>query len=153
MGSYVQRRYRVPAAWHDMLVAELEGPGLLGLESLDDEVLAYYRRGTEPDARLADEWWERGVRMVGSRWIVERDWLDQYRSHARPLPLGAGFWADPREWCADGAESVPDGRILLRLPARRAFGTGSHESTRLATRWLESLAPRAYSISVVAQEC
>ena len=32
--------------------------------------------------------------------------------------------------------------MLLRLPARRAFGTGSHESTRLALEILERLAVR-----------
>jgi ribosomal protein L11 methyltransferase len=32
-----------------------------------------------------------------------------------------------------------EGRETLRIPARRAFGTGSHESTRLLLEWLEDL--------------
>ena len=34
---------------------------------------------------------------------------------------------------------VPDGRTLVRVPARSAFGTGSHASTRLVLRLLERL--------------
>ena len=53
-----------------------------------------------------------------------------------------------RTW--DGPEDGPRGtfsgasgdRICLRVPARRAFGTGNHESTRLAVALLEELGLR-----------
>lgn len=71
--------------------------------------------------------------------LSAKDWLISWREQAQPFPLGKSFWVDPRE--GDGVEAVPqpEGRTLLRLPARQAFGTGSHPSTRLAAEWLEEL--------------
>jgi len=66
--------------------------------------------------------------------IPEGDPLEKFREASRPFPLGRRFWIDP----GDPSDSrPPDGRIALRLPASRAFGTGGHESTRLALLALE----------------
>jgi ribosomal protein L11 methyltransferase len=75
---------------------------------------------------------------VGARRVAESDWLAVYRDKARPFALGRRFWVDPRE--PGEAAEVPEGRLLLRLPARTAFGIGSHESTRLAVELLEETA-------------
>jgi len=79
--------------------------------------------------------------------VVDVDWLARYRESAKPFPVGNRLWLDPREpdqpsdQPADGAPiETPSGRYLLRLPARSAFGVGSHESTRLALELLEDLA-------------
>jgi ribosomal protein L11 methyltransferase len=48
---------------------------------------------------------------------------------------------DPRE-PGPGFEAADGDRFLLRIPARQAFGTGSHESTRLVVEWLEQLTLR-----------
>jgi ribosomal protein L11 methyltransferase len=45
---------------------------------------------------------------------------------------------DPREPDVSSGEPLSE-RILLRIPARSAFGTGSHESTRLAVELMERL--------------
>ena len=60
-----------------------------------------------------------------------------YREGVRPFPVGARFLLDPREPQPLGRDA--GGRIWLRLPARSAFGTGSHESTRLVLELLESV--------------
>ena len=66
--------------------------------------------------------------------ISEGDPLEAYRAASRPFAVGRRFWIDP----GDLSDSVtPAGRIALRLPASRAFGTGGHESTRLALAALE----------------
>jgi len=66
--------------------------------------------------------------------IPERDPFASFREASRPFPVGRRFWIDP----GDPSDSrPPTGRIPLRLPASRAFGTGSHESTRLALMALE----------------
>jgi ribosomal protein L11 methyltransferase len=71
---------------------------------------------------------------VGS--FAERDWLEEYRRNARPLPIGRRLWVDP---CPATPTEPPDGRLHLVVEPRQAFGTGSHESTRLVLELLEEL--------------
>jgi ribosomal protein L11 methyltransferase len=74
------------------------------------------------------------VRFELTTEIPERDPLEAYRASSRPFAVGTRFWIDP----GDPSDSRPPaGRIALRLPASRAFGTGGHESTRLALVALE----------------
>ena len=66
--------------------------------------------------------------------IPEGDPLEAFRAASRPFAVGRRFWLDP----GDPSDSAPPaGRIALRVPASRAFGTGGHESTRLALAALE----------------
>lgn len=69
----------------------------------------------------------------------DQDWLEVWRRQARPVPVGEGLLIDPREPGQEGVPAVESGRRTLHLPARNAFGTGSHESTRLALLLLERL--------------
>jgi ribosomal protein L11 methyltransferase len=85
---------------------------------------------------LADGWGERGVRLLAEEIVAERDWLAPFRQVAQPFALGQRFFVDPGEPRHEPL-SAPEGRWPLRLPARTAFGTGSHESTRLALELLE----------------
>ncbi len=71
--------------------------------------------------------------------VEERDWLATWRAHAEPIEVGRRFLVDPREPEESGAQPEAGDRFLLRLPARTAFGVGSHESTRLALELLEQI--------------
>jgi ribosomal protein L11 methyltransferase len=75
--------------------------------------------------------------------IPEEDPMEAFRLAARPFTVGRGFWIDPGE---PSDSSAPAGRIALRLPASRAFGTGGHESTRLALLALEDDPPVGLSV-------
>jgi ribosomal protein L11 methyltransferase len=77
-----------------------------------------------------------GVERVADEVLADQDWFAGWRERARPFPVGRTLFVDPRE-PDEAPEAVPDGRTLLRLPARAAFGTGSHESTSLALELLE----------------
>jgi ribosomal protein L11 methyltransferase len=105
----------------------------LGFEELGADLVAFYR---EPEAaRAAGQALD--AACVKSELVTdlpEPDPLEAYRASSRPFPLGSRFWIDP------GPASVapsPPGRIALRVPASRAFGTGAHESTKLAILALE----------------
>lgn len=78
----------------------------------------------------------RGIRSEIVTDIAEGDPLEAFRAASRPFPVGRRFWLDPGE---PSDSSPPEGRIALRLPASRAFGTGGHESTRLALVALEEV--------------
>lgn len=93
------------------------------------------------DAEPGAEWREAGVELIDVEAVGETDWLAGWRASARPFGVGERFLLDPREpELAEPAGDEPPqagDRFVLRLPARAAFGTGSHESTRLALELLE----------------
>ena len=62
----------------------------------------------------------------------ERDWVAQAAALQKAVAVGR-YLLDPHE----GTGATPaEGRVRLHVPAERAFGTGSHESTRIALRLL-----------------
>jgi ribosomal protein L11 methyltransferase len=66
---------------------------------------------------------------------VERDWVEESASLRKAVAVGK-YLFDPH----DGERAkAPGNHRRLFLPAARAFGTGSHESTRLAIRLLQSV--------------
>lgn len=133
-------RYEVPAEAEDDAVAALWEAGTLGVQVLDGEEggtvrLEAYFEGHVPG--------EVGVgRLVGAEVVPPADWMAGWRAAARPFPVGERLVLDPRDpdvaLGADEALSEP-GRSALRIPARAAFGTGSHESTRLVLELLEGM--------------
>jgi len=149
--SYLRRVYRLPAELEESLVADLWQAGTLGVST-----------ESEPDGRLRLTAWFEGegppppaiehvspifhVSHISDTEVPDTDWMAEYRGRAVPFPLGRTLLIDPREpEAAETAAAVPAGRRLLRLPARTAFGIGSHESTALALELLEAaeLAGRA----------
>ncbi|MBL8111784.1 MAG: 50S ribosomal protein L11 methyltransferase [Acidobacteria bacterium] len=62
-----------------------------------------------------------------------RDYVAEAAALQRPVAVGR-FLLDPHDDAAGAG--APEKRRRLHVPARRAFGTGSHESTRLALRLL-----------------
>ena len=85
-----------------------------------------------------------GLERLGARNLptfeeISRDWVAESAAMRKSV-LVERYLLDPHE--GDLATAPPVGAKRLFLPAVRAFGTGSHESTRLALRLLlgESLA-------------
>lgn len=144
---YLRRSYALAGELEEPVAAELWAAGTLGCEvrELDGgrvRVDAYFRPGT--DDPLSGH---AGVEPLGgAEEVPDRDWLEPWRRQARPFDLGRGFRVDPREPRETAPEestardetSTPP-RHLLRLPARAAFGVGSHASTRLAVELVEEL--------------
>ncbi|HEX4956054.1 MAG TPA: 50S ribosomal protein L11 methyltransferase [Thermoanaerobaculia bacterium] len=143
MRVYLVLVFRVPADLDDLFAAALWEAGTLGCEQREDGTLAAWFDQEPPG--LVAAWGERGVAILGRETVVEQDWLAAYRAAVVPFELGAGFFVDPREPDLPAFEPPP-GRRLLRLPARTAFGIGSHESTRLAFELLEGADLEAKSV-------
>jgi ribosomal protein L11 methyltransferase len=126
---YLRRSYSVPDELREVLAASLWEAGTLGVE--DGVELVGWFAGPAPEVALPA-----GARLRREEWIEGGDWLAAYRAAAQPLAVGERLWIDPREPGSDPLP-VPGDRLPLRVPARTAFGTGSHASTRLALRLLE----------------
>jgi ribosomal protein L11 methyltransferase len=127
---------RSAAEREDELVAQLWRHGTVGVEirpAGDGLILveAYFTGEAPPELSPV------AGSIVESGPAPSTDWLAVWRAAARPLPVGRRFLLDPRE--IDAAPAERQGRILLRLPARAAFGTGSHESTRLVLEMMERI--------------
>jgi ribosomal protein L11 methylase PrmA len=144
--SFREVRVESPAGLEDELVGRVFALGSRGswTEHLEDERirLHVFFAGDDADAPIA---LRRalaelaGVRVSAAAAVEDADWAASWRAAARPIAVGERFLIDPRE-PADVREPVDaGGRYLLRLPARTAFGVGSHESTRLAVELLETL--------------
>ncbi|HEV3468208.1 MAG TPA: 50S ribosomal protein L11 methyltransferase [Pyrinomonadaceae bacterium] len=66
------------------------------------------------------------VRQLSFREVAERDWLAEWKKGWRPVEVGRFVVAPP--W---GGVEEAGGRIVLRVEPGMAFGTGTHETTRL----------------------
>ena len=125
---YLRRVYRVPAELEEIVLADLWEAGTVGVQSTSEGLEAWFPEGFEPELPL-----RQGVSAGPWEPMPDLDWLAGYRQQAQPFPVGSTLFVDPRE------PEEPPGRQLLRLPARTAFGIGSHESTSLAVELLEGM--------------
>jgi ribosomal protein L11 methyltransferase len=127
-------RLTVPRrAKDDALIGVLSLFDPLGFEERGSDLVACFRAAA--DARAAGHTLESSrVRHELVTDIPEEDPFEAYRAASRPFQVGTRFWIDPGQ---PTNAPPPAGRIALRLPASRAFGTGGHESTRLALAALE----------------
>jgi ribosomal protein L11 methyltransferase len=107
---------------------------------------AFFASGTAPDRRSLAALERPGVEVGRLEAVEERDWGAAWREGARPIEVGARFLIDPREPAEVPGPVEPGARVLLRLPARTAFGLGSHESTRLAVELLEAVGGRGLRV-------
>lgn len=85
-------------------------------------------------SRLAGVLTDHGATDLCIKILQSQDWLQDYREAARPFAVGDRWWIDPHP---DAPCRAPDGRWRLVIEPRAAFGSGSHESTRLMLMALE----------------
>lgn len=145
-----------PTAWYAVAITcreraaeaaehALSEAGALGLETrslADGRVQAVGYFPTPPsDATLRDAL-EESLRIhecapaciaeVRIEKIAARDWLAEWRRHWQPVSVGRFLIAPP--WCETGAR--PD-QLVIRIEPGMAFGTGTHETTRLCLHAIE----------------
>jgi ribosomal protein L11 methyltransferase len=72
------------------------------------------------------------VREMKFREVEGRDWLAEWKKGWRPVEVGRFVVAPP--WSELGDES---GRVVIRVEPGMAFGTGTHETTRLCLAAIE----------------
>jgi ribosomal protein L11 methyltransferase len=73
------------------------------------------------------------VRDMTVREVVDQDWLGEWKKSWQPVAVGERFIVAP-PW----AENLDQqNRIVIRIEPGMAFGTGTHETTRLCLRAIE----------------
>jgi len=73
------------------------------------------------------------VRQISIREVANEDWLGEWKKSWQPVEVGERFIIAP-PWA-----EIPDehGRIVIRIEPGMAFGTGTHETTRLCLAAIE----------------
>ncbi|HEV7860872.1 MAG TPA: 50S ribosomal protein L11 methyltransferase [Pyrinomonadaceae bacterium] len=120
--------------------------GALGTESLDGDaeemrVSAYFREPPQLEdlrLRLFDALRLYGlpgssVREMARREVADRDWLGEWKKSWQPVTVGEHFIIAP-PWT-----EIPNtsDRFIIRIEPGMAFGTGTHETTRLCLAAIE----------------
>jgi ribosomal protein L11 methyltransferase len=75
------------------------------------------------------EWGRLTYELSGVR---EEDWATAWKKYFHPVPVGKKLLI-----CPSWEEAPADGRLIMRLDPGMAFGTGTHETTRLCLEALE----------------
>ncbi len=66
--------------------------------------------------------------------IADQNWMEAWKAHYRPIPIGQRLIVVPA-WM----DQVQTDRVAMRIDPGMAFGTGTHPSTQLCLKFLESL--------------
>ncbi len=101
--------------WDEVIVTGLFESDLL-IENLTMD-LARDDYKLEDVARLDDRVWE-------------REWLSRFK----PMQFGRRLWV-----CPTGFSLEPAGKVIIALDPGLAFGTGTHETTRLCLEYLDEI--------------
>jgi ribosomal protein L11 methyltransferase len=137
---------RVPdAETGEWAAAEAFEAGAAGSEERDDpegkRVLLYVpaaKLGAVRDAVKAIS--VPGLSLIGEAPVPEEDWSEAWKAGLRTLEISARLRVRPS---FVAAEALGPGQAELVIDPAQAFGTGAHESTRLALECLDALAPLA----------
>jgi ribosomal protein L11 methyltransferase len=127
-----------PAAREAVEYALMEA-GALGTETGDEldglvQISGYFA-ATPDRERVRNELFEAlriyelpssSVRDMNVREVEQRDWLEEWKQNWQPVEIGRFIIAPP--WSDLGA--IHD-RLIIRIEPGMAFGTGTHETTRL----------------------
>ncbi|MFZ0060597.1 MAG: 50S ribosomal protein L11 methyltransferase [Pyrinomonadaceae bacterium] len=73
------------------------------------------------------------VRSMNLREVADEDWLGEWKKGWQPVVVGERFLIAP-PW---SEIDDPRGRIVIRIEPGMAFGTGTHETTRLCLSAIE----------------
>jgi len=132
-------RVTVPAADEDVATALLYGAGTTGIEVLPGPagsvaLLAYFPVAG-PAADLQEALLVLPDARIDPAPVPEVDWVARFRETFRGFAAGRFRIAPPWDLPADRAD-------VIVVDPGRAFGTGTHETTRLCMAALEALAAR-----------
>jgi ribosomal protein L11 methyltransferase len=103
-------------------------------EEIDETVKMQVYFSTSEDARRAYAQFTSlpGVSLTAPAEQPGQDWNAAWRSSMEPVCIGGNTWVSP-EWLPP---PINEGQHWIRIEPKMAFGTGHHETTRLASQAL-----------------
>lgn len=119
---------------HEAVEYALMEAGALGTETTDNIVTAYFSEMPNRE-RVRNELFEAlriyelpssSVRSMNVREVAQRDWLEEWKQSWSPVEIGRFIIAPPWSTLSDRLDSH-----VIRIEPGMAFGTGTHETTRL----------------------
>jgi ribosomal protein L11 methyltransferase len=114
--------------------------GALGTETTDRVVTGYFPE-TPNRERVRNELFDAlriyslpssSVRDMNVREVAQRDWLEEWKQNWQPVVVGRFIIAPPWTELANTHD-----RLVIRIEPGMAFGTGTHETTRLCLQAIE----------------
>src|SRR5947209_7218139 len=75
------------------------------------------------------------IRRLEGRWVQNEDWLAKWKEGYEPFRVGHKFVITPSWKKVSKAKST--GRFIIQLDPGMAFGTGTHETTKLCLKAIE----------------
>ena len=128
-----------PAAREAVEYALMEA-GALGTETTDTKVTGYFPEVPDRESVRSEllealriyELPSSSVRDMSLREVENRDWLEEWKKNWQPVEVGRFIIAPPWTDLGDTHE-----RIVIRIEPGMAFGTGTHETTRLCLAAIE----------------
>ena len=147
----------IEAAAREAVEYALMEAGALGTESLDEDdgmlrAVGYF---DAPPLReqVREAFFEAlrvyalptsSVRAMELREVADRDWLGEWKKSWQPVAVGQKFLIAP-PW---SEIKDADGRLVIRIEPGMAFGTGTHETTRLCLAAIEKYSGGASFLDV-----
>ena len=124
----------IDGAAHEAVEYALMEAGALGTETTDRGVTAYFAEAPDRE-RVRNELFEAlriyelpssSVREMNLRAVADRDWLEEWKQNWQPVEIGRFIIAPPWSNLGDVGN-----HLVIRIEPGMAFGTGTHETTRL----------------------
>jgi len=137
--NYITLTISIPFDYQEFLIAELLDMDFDGFEQDDEQLKAIIpqHRYSDVTREEVEEWLSLQpypANIISEQTDEERNWNEEWERSIRPLVIG-DFFVKPT-WVN---ESIPEGKTLLEIDPKMAFGTGYHETTRLMLRLLPSV--------------
>jgi ribosomal protein L11 methyltransferase len=127
----------------DLLIAELWERGSAGIVEMPYSLRSFFNDDQLITGMVSDF----AAYQPETSPVGDEDWIGFARAQTHPMMVGERLFLAP-EWRDD---PTPEGRLRIGINPGMAFGTGSHETTRMCLEWVEKQlaeAPDASRITV-----
>jgi ribosomal protein L11 methyltransferase len=114
----------------EILIAELWERGSAGISEMPYSLRSFFN----DDALIPELTREFAKYQPQVSTVGDEDWIGYARAQTHPMLVGERLFLAP-EWRDD---PTPEGRLRISINPGLAFGTGSHETTRMCLEWVEA---------------